>query len=391
MRLTAHDRVGELRAQRLALLRFRLLEERGQHQIAVDAGRVQLVAGVAPPQTPFLVGHLLTGLADAFAERRDLRQVLADPHDLEAGLELRRVPFPVKRLDLPPRQADQRVAVPQGVVQKGERVILRQGDEPLVLVGGNLRHRVVPAPRFDQCVGELPARFDQEGARAHRRVADLEVEDPFVVRRSPLLRAQPAEDRLQRLAHDRLRQLTGRVVRAGTPTLLARLQHHGAAGHEVRRRIVVDHGIEGGVQRLGGGRIPHGPPHPIRQLAVGAVLNPPGAAGRRFAQQRLDVHRSRRAVFLGGPDRGGAARRGLQSKPHHGLVDGTDMLDVQGAVGDALAVEDEELLQHPVDGAVGHQWRFDPFADRPAGGLDHVRHAKIEPARAFAARRREQA
>lgn len=29
--------------------------------------------------------------------------------------------------------------------------------------------------------------------------------------------------------------------------------------------------------------------------------------------------------------------------------------------------------------------------DRPAGGLDHVRHPKIEPARALAARRRDQA
>ena len=125
----------------------------------------------------------------------------------------------MERFDLRPREADQRVAVAQRVIQEGERMILRQGDEPqrqlgeihgdgvavhtveaplsdlaagvdnLVLVGGNLRHRVVRAPRLDQCVGELPARFDQEGAGAHRRVADLEVEDPFVVRRSPLLRA----------------------------------------------------------------------------------------------------------------------------------------------------------------------------------------------------------
>ena len=48
------------------------------------------------------------------------------------------------------------------------------------LVGGDVVwHRVVRPPRFDQCVGELPARFDQEGPGAHRRVADLEVEDPF--------------------------------------------------------------------------------------------------------------------------------------------------------------------------------------------------------------------
>ena len=103
------------------------------------------------------------------------------------------------------------------VVQEGEWVILRQGDEPqrqlgeihghgvavhtveaalsdlaagvdnLVFVGGNLRHRVVRAPCFDQRGGELPARFDQEGAGSHRRVADLQVEDPFGPGRTGLL------------------------------------------------------------------------------------------------------------------------------------------------------------------------------------------------------------
>ena len=77
-RLAAHDGIGDLRAQCLALLRFGPLEERSQHQIAEGAGLVELLAGVLPPQTPFLVGHVLTGLADAFAERSNLRQVLAD-------------------------------------------------------------------------------------------------------------------------------------------------------------------------------------------------------------------------------------------------------------------------------------------------------------------------
>ena len=39
------------------------------------------------------------------------------------------------------------------------------------------------------------------------------------------------------------------------------------------------------------------------------------------------------------------------------------MLDVQGAVRNALAVEDEQLLEHPVDGPVGHQRRLDAFVD----------------------------
>ena len=46
-------------------------------------------------------------------------------------------------------------------------------------------------PRFDQGIAELPAGFDQEGAGAHRRVADFQFEDLLGV--CPL--AEPVEDR----------------------------------------------------------------------------------------------------------------------------------------------------------------------------------------------------
>ena len=117
------------------------------------------------------------------------------------------------------------------------------------------------------------------------------------------------------------------------------------------------------MQRLHGVRFPHRLPHPVRELAVGAVLNPLRAPGRRFAQQRFEVHGGGRTVLLRGPDRGGAPRRRLQPEAHHGFVDGADVLDVEGAVGDALAVQDDELFEHPVDGAVGHERRLDPLVD----------------------------
>ena len=41
------------------------------------------------------------------------------------------------------------------------------------------------------------------------------------------------------------------------------------------------------------------------------------------------------------------------------------MLDVQGPVRDALAVQHDELLQHPVDSAVGDHGRVDAFVDLP--------------------------
>ena len=71
------------------------------------------------------------------------------------------------------------------------------------------------------------------------------------------------------------------------------------------------------------------------------------------------------ALLLGRPDGDGETFGRLQAEAHHRLVDRADVLDVQGPVGDALAVEHDELLQHPVDGAVGDQGRVDAFVDLP--------------------------
>ncbi len=97
--------------------------------------------------------------------------------------------------------------MPQRVVDEGERVVPGQRDEPerelgevhrhgvpvhaveaalgdeparedhLVLVGRDRGHLAVGVPGLDQRVAELAAGLDQERAGAHRRVADLEVED----------------------------------------------------------------------------------------------------------------------------------------------------------------------------------------------------------------------
>ena len=60
----------------------------------------------------------------------------------------------------------------------------------------------------------------------------------------------------------------------------------------------------------------------------------------------------------------------LQPEAHHGLVDRTDLLHVEGTVGDPLAVEHQQLVEHTVDGAVRNQRWLDPFVDLPraAGG-----------------------
>ena len=187
----------------------------------------------------------------------------------------------MERLDLLERQADERVAVAEGVVEEGQGVVLGQGREPqgelrqvdgdlvavdaveavagdepagvdpLVLVGRDGRHGVVGVPGIDQDIAELAAGFDEEGAGAHGRVADLEVEDPFRAGYGPVgLPAQAVQNRFERVADDRFGQLPRRVVGAGLPPLFAGLQDQIALPHEIGGRVAVDRLVQGGVQSL---------------------------------------------------------------------------------------------------------------------------------------------
>ena len=86
-------------------------------------------------------------------------------------------------------------------------------DEPLgmeqqVFVGRHLRADAVGFPGPYQRLGELPAGFDEKGAGAHRRVEHLQGQDLFRRR----ARAEPFEDRAQRLGDDRLGQRARRVM-----------------------------------------------------------------------------------------------------------------------------------------------------------------------------------
>ena len=239
------------------------------------------------------------------------------------------------------------------------------GMDHLVLVGRNVRHLAVGAPRVDERVGKLAAGLDQEGPGAHGRVADLDVEDPRRGRRPAVLAAEPFEDGGQGMAHDGLGQLAGGVVGARSAALLVRLQHQGAGRNEVRGGVLVQHAVERRVQvfhRPGGAEsLRDG----VRQVPVRARLQPLRSAARPLRQQRVEIDRARSAELLRGLDGDGSARRDLHPKAHDGLVHRADLLHVEGAVGDAFAVEDEQLLQHPVHGAVGDERRPDALEPLP--------------------------
>ena len=63
--LAVYDCLGELAPPVFTQLRFRLREERGQHQVTEDSHRADLVARVVPEIMPFLIGDLLARLPDA--------------------------------------------------------------------------------------------------------------------------------------------------------------------------------------------------------------------------------------------------------------------------------------------------------------------------------------
>ena len=113
-----------------------------------------------------------------------------------------------------------------------------------------------------------------------------------------------------------------------------------------------------------GHRLAHG----VGERAVGPLPQPLRPPPAWLAGQRVEVDRGRRPVFLLRLDRHRQPGRCLEPEPHHRLVDGADLLDVEGAVRDALAVEQQQLVERAVDGAVGDQRRFDPIVELARSG-----------------------
>ncbi len=74
------------------------------------------------------------------------------------------------------------------------------------------------------------------------------------------------------------------------------------------------------------------------------------------------------ALLLLRPDGHGQPAGGLEPEAHHRLVDRADLLHVEGAVRDALAVEHQQLVECAVDGAVGDERRLDPLVDLARAG-----------------------
>jgi len=217
------------------------------------------------------------------------------------------------------------------------------------LVGGDLRKTPVGLPGLHELLCKLAAGLHQEGTRAHGRVAHGEVQD--LLGGGPL--AQGLQHGAQGGPHDGQGQFPRRVVGAGATALLAWLEIQGPPGDQVRR--IARHLLPEGCHHIvrGGGL--------LQALRRGGdarlVLQPLGPVRRLLGQQRLDVdHRVRRnsALLLGVPLHAQRQALGpLDREAHHGFVDRANLLDVQGPVGQALSLQHQQRVQHPVETAVG--------------------------------------
>jgi hypothetical protein len=202
-------------------------------------------------------------------------------------------------------------------------------------------------PGGDDLVGEGAHDGDEEGAGAHGGVADLEGEQGA----GGGFGAHGGEQGLEGAADDRLGEAAGGVVGAGAAALFAGLDDEAAGGGEI--------GVFGAeVGEDGEGLV----------FVFGAVQGGGELAGLGFGEADGVLAKRRRAAALGRASSSAALTQTRAFWPHaqaeraagqaehvvahEGLVDAADLLDVEGAVGEALALEEEQALEDLKDGAV---------------------------------------
>lgn len=172
--------------------------------------------------------------------------------------------------------------------------------------------------------------------------------------RGPL--AEAVEDGLQGLSDDGLGEGARGVVGAGAAAFVGGLEDDGAGGDGMRGGAAVDAFVEGGeevveggggFERLGGG---------VGELGVGLFEEEFLAVGGFGGEEGIEGKVDGCAVAFLGLEGDHAARGFLDLEAHDGFIDGADLLDIEGAVGEALAGEVEEEFQHFVNRAVGDAW-----------------------------------
>ena len=144
-------------------------------------------------------------------------------------------------------------------------------------------------------------------------------------------------------------------MRAATAAFVGGLEDESAFGHGRRSGVAGDFPFERGEQVVNAGGSPEGFLGVAGEFLVGALSEPFGAvfAGDGEEGVEVDGGGGGDAAFLGlAFDGDGWASGDFEAEAHHGLIDAADFLDVQRAVAEAFAVEDEQVVQDAEESAV---------------------------------------
>ena len=245
-------------------------------------------------------------------------------------------------------------------------------------------------PGGGQFVRELAAGFDEEGGGADRDVRDLEFEENLRAR----VAAEVVEDGLERLAHDRLGERARGVVGARPAAFVGRLENDRARRDRMRGGAAVDALVQRGEEVVGGGSGFKGLGCGLGELGVGLVGEGFLTVGGLAGEECVEVEVDRCAVGLLRFEGDAAAGGLLHLEAHDRLIDRADLLDIEGPVGEAFAVEVEEKIQDAVQGAVGDAGKLlrewcggirSAFKERKAFRIEEVSPAGRKRHRAVAA------
>lgn len=144
-------------------------------------------------------------------------------------------------------------------------------------------------------------------------------------------------------------------MRAAAAAFVGGLEDESAFGHGRRGGVSGDLPFERGEQVVNAGGGFEGFLGVAGEFLVGAFGEPFGAVFAGDGKEGVDGDGvgGGDAAFLGlAFDSDGWAGGDFEAEAHHGLVNAADFLHVQGAVAEALAVEDEEVVQDAEESAV---------------------------------------
>ena len=208
--------------------------------------------------------------------------------------------------------------------------------EQLVFIEGDLGDAVVGSPSRHQGLCQLTTGLYEEGCRTYCGIQHLESQDLDRGWVGP----QELKDGLQGLPDDGAGERPRRVMGSRSAPFRTGLEDHGALGDDPRGGISIDLAIQSCGQALHGGGPLEGFQNLPGELLVCGLLQPLFPFTCSHPKQGLQVDGNRGTMGLLGSDGEGGTFCQLQGEAHHGLIDGADLLHIQGSVGEALAVEE---------------------------------------------------